>query len=392
MIPKPITKDFPKDKLRLLFREADEILILQPQKMGDAIMTENFSAGVRKTLGFFAQYPVLDEKQKSCKLILCTAFPEIFVHNPDFDGIISHEEYLSYLKNHLRNKNNLLVIDFSNDPANKIFFEFDRMIKWPVKQRPYFSQITFNWQNLPQGKGEENSIASRYLLLMEQIAEREFFPKPRFPKVYLPKDASAIYQKIVKKYELDPSKYKQVSVLTHQTNPVTELEEEKLFELIELLSKKKRGLEINIIVDPRSKDQKWTKSLQERLLKLQGFSLFRSKKFHIISLNLPELAVFLSKQKLVIGTDSGIVHLSNAVGVKTISLRGPKSRHLISNYRWDDAIYPDIKRCEFLKKSDTWQGKGYIAPCYNEGKCLKDVHCLATIDLEKIIRKVRERL
>lgn len=388
MLTNSMMTDFPKNRLKFLFLEAKQIVIIQPPQMGLAIMTENFSAGARKALLKFSG----NQSRDIPKLIVCTAFPDIFRHDPSLDMVIDYPQYSDFLKKQRIFKQNLLVIDLSSDDESKFLFEYDRMLKWPVRQRPFYSQITFHWQNLPQGNGEENSIASRYLTLVEQIFGEPFFSKPRFPKVFLPTDTTEIFSRIITQYSLEPKKYKEVSIF-YPVNLITdELNTEKIILLMELLTKKKRNLEVNLVVDPAICNHQGIKLLTQKMVKKQGFSLIRTKKFNVISLGLKELAVFLSKQRLLIGPNTGLLHLANALGVKTISLGGFKSRHFISNYRWDNPIYPPVDYCIHLKKTDTWKGKGYLAPCYEGIRCDKPEECALKIDSHLIVRKAAEIL
>ena len=387
MITKAIITDFPKEKLKLLFLEADQILIIQPPRLGLSIMTENFTMAVKKAISSFSN-------TKTPELILCTAFPEIFQNDPNFDSIITHEKYREFLEERKLSKRNLLVIDLTNDDHNKFLFEYDRMLKWPVKQRPYYSQINFHWQNLPIGKGEENTISSRYLILLEQIFEKTLFVKPRFPKVYLPTNFEEKYKKIVSHYNLIPEKCREVSILYLTDNSLKKIQDDWIQSFIEKLTKKKHNLEINIVLHPTDINIKkeWVGKLREKILKKQGFSLWRKKKLNFVDFNLSDLMVFMSKQQLTIGVNSGVLHLANALSTKTISLQGPKSRHFISNYRWDNPIYPVSDNCPYLNKTNTWKGKGFLTPCYYEGKCKKKRNCISAISIDKVLEKAFEIL
>ena len=385
MITKAITTDFPKESLKLLFLEADQVLVIQPPRLGLSIMTENFTMAVKKAISSFST-------PKIPKLILCTAFTELFRNDPNFDLVITHEKYREFLREQKLSKKNLFVVDLTNDDHNKFLFEYDRMMKWPIKQRPYYSQVNFHWQNLPTGKGEENTIGSRYLILLEQIFGKNLFVKPRVPKVYLPKNSEEIYSKIVSEYNLNPNKCREISILYLTDNELKKIQEDWLVSLIEKLTKKKHNLEINIILHPNNIDKEWIKGMREKILKKQGFSLWRKKKLNFLSFNLSDLAVFLSKQQLVIGVNSGVLHLTNALGVKTISLQGPKSRHFISNYRWDNSIYPAADNCPYLTKTNTWKGKGLLTTCYYEGKCKKERNCISEISVDKVVEKAIEIL
>ena len=374
-----ITNDFPKEKLKLLFYEASHIIVLQPPELELAILTDNFAAGLRKAL-------ILKKDTVCPKMILFSAFTEVFRYDESYDEVHSYADYAQYVKEELNKKHNVLVVDLTNDPQQKSLFEFDRMQKWPVKQRPFYSYLAFAWHNLPQGKGKENTIASRYLLLIEEIIGRSLFIKPRFPKIGLPIESESKYQKICQRFELLPKQLLQVGFLVGQNDPET-FPLDLLVMVAELLHQKKRHVEFNFIevleLDKGNKKE----VLNTLFQKYHRFSFFRTLKWHYIPLTLSEAVVFFQRQRLVVGSILSYIHLAGALGVKTVSIRGPRSRHFISNYRWDEAIYPELSVCPYLVKSDTFHGKGYVAPCYNKKKCLQEDPCFSRVKVEKIVEK-----
>lgn len=382
-----IINDFPKNKLKNLFLEADEILVIQPPQLDLSLMTEGFLAGLAQGL----RQKFL-EKLKRPKVILCTLFPDLFQKDSDIDKVIKHQDYVSFLKQHSFQKQNLLVVDLTNDKANKFLFEFDRMVKWPIKQKPFFSQLTFHWENLPQGSKAENSLSNRYLLLIEQIFGKSFFIKPRFPKVSLPSENNHLYLEIVSKCQLEPLKYRQIILWYSGENEVQKINPNKLLEIADSLHKKKRGLEITILIDQKAKHEAWVNPFSEKVRKKKGLGIIFPRRYHVFSLEDNQVFSFLQKQNLIIGPNDSLIQLANALQVKTISLCGPLSRHFISNYRWNNFLYADCKICEYLQKTDTWLGKGYIASCYNKNSCLSKGFCLSQITTEKIVEKALEVL
>lgn len=383
MIPKASICDFPKKNLKNLFLEADTILILQDPDFNLSIMSENFSAAVNE----FLIKKGLREKKI---LMLCTAYKKLFNLNKSFNKIIEHSEYLNFLKKSVKRKQNLLVIDFCNDAKGRFFFEFDRMTKWPVKQRPYFSQITFHWQSLPQGKGERNALSCRYLKLAEEIFQEDIFVKPRFPKSYLPLDSEIRFNTAIQTYDFNLKKLKQVCFYFNRNAETQSLTAQQIFTLIDLLIKKKGNIEINILLEQKDyTDKILIKELKEEIKKRSGFSLLRPRQFHVICFNeLFDLMVFLSKQKIIIGEAGGMINLSNSLGVKSISFQAVYSRSFIVNYRLDNVFYPKTNYCEYLEKTRKWEGKGYISPCNENGKCLKQKPCMQFLDLEAAVKEI----
>lgn len=91
--------------------------------------------------------------------------------------------------------------------------------------------------------------------------------------------------------------------------------------------------------------------------------------------NIIETAYLVSKCKLVIGVDTGVQHIADALGIKTISIFGPTNPYIHGAYSSKATfVYTNIE-CQF---------------CYNTKKylCCDNRRCMNLINVDNIIDKV----
>jgi len=104
----------------------------------------------------------------------------------------------------------------------------------------------------------------------------------------------------------------------------------------------------------------------------------------IITRTLKELAFYISKMDVFVAGDTGPLHMSVALGVKTIGLYGPSSPELVA---------PPNKNAEYI-----WQ-KIACSPCYEPEtvhkreflKC-KDNVCMKNIEVKEVFGKIIYKL
>lgn len=108
--------------------------------------------------------------------------------------------------------------------------------------------------------------------------------------------------------------------------------------------------------------------------------LQKSGKLRIITgLKLPVLAKLLSSSRLTISNDSGVMHMSAAVGTPTIGLFGPTHPSL--------GFSPLGRRCRAVTTNECCSpcSRHGAAPCYRD-----DRYCFTNMSTEIIMKHVRE--
>ncbi len=366
-----VVSDFPINKLKRLFFEADGVLILQPQQLSLSLLSLSFIKGIKAALE--------QNTGRAMPLILCTGYFEFFnkFKGSLFAETYEHRDYLNILKAFQSQKKNLLMVDLTNDSQNKYLFEFGRMTKWPVKQRPFYSQLTFHWENLPQSGGEKSNLKSRYQLLAQEI----------FGDQIITQEVADVYQ-LEKK--LPGSREKQLCIIPASSTTVTRLPENFLLQLLASLEKRK-GLQINMVMSSFAREEAYQKLKLQVLKRKKTILPFKRNTFWH-ELDLAEMVDFLPTQNLVISADLDVLILAQYLGVKTLSIHNAYSRHFNFSPKLDTMIYPESLRCDYLIKTDSQKGKGYVAPCVARGTCLKNDFCFHHLDLEIVNSKITSLL
>lgn len=91
---------------------------------------------------------------------------------------------------------------------------------------------------------------------------------------------------------------------------------------------------------------------------------------------LPEAVGIISRAKLAVGPDTGLMHIAAAVGTPVVSLWGPTSPLRAGPYRFEDLVV---------------QGKAACVPCYRR-RCPIGRICMHSISVEDIADKIRMAL
>lgn len=158
------------------------------------------------------------------------------------------------------------------------------------------------------------------------------------------------------------SQSKKALIVAKASTPVKEWQMENFVQVIEEL--KKRGYEIYFVGLEAEKAYYDAFGADEKTHNLCG------------KLSFDEIAALVKNMDLTVGIDSGFCHLSNALGIKTLTLFGP-----MSVSQWG---LTGENVCNFSLNLS-------CSPCKKPAKCGKNFECMQKIHPEAVLNTLNEK-
>ncbi|MCK4521242.1 MAG: glycosyltransferase family 9 protein [Nanoarchaeota archaeon] len=338
-----------------------KILIINSGYIGDSILS----------------IPLINNLRNCCKdakisLVINPKFIDLWKNNKNIDNIILYDapwirykkgfnikDILTYLKfiKKIRKQRFDLAIDTRGDFRNNLLF----LYLSGAKQRigfGYTGGSYFLTKNVKYKQGIHEVEKNLSLLKAINCPIKETIPELDVKK----QDITKI-KRILAKNKIN----KRIVINPFAGYPSKEWPLEKFAELIDNLIKKYKT---KIIIIGGSNDIQKSESLLQKIQNKDKIINLTGK------LKLMQTAALLSLSDLLIGVDSGPMHMASAVGCKTITLIGPTDYR-----RWGP--YGDKKEHIIIKRNvKCW-------PCGLLYKCDYDKKCMLSITVEDVLEKVR---
>ncbi len=307
----------------------------------------------------------LKEKGYQVDLLVTKRNKGVFENQDFIDNILEFEKIINFLPQKFRKYN--LVIDtepYLNISAILSFVLGKKSIGFRglVRDRIYDYKINYD-SNI--------HTVMNFCNLLKPL-KIEYFPKKLLPVKYKEEDKNKV-EKLLKDYGLMDKEIIGIHCGTAETSPWRSWKEEKFAKLIENLAK----MGFYIILTGTGKEvQK-----NERIKGLISDPLRKKVLNFAGKTNLRELAYLMQKFKYFISNDTGPMHLSAAMGTKTIGLFGPNLPERFAPFGAGNiAIYKAFNLS--------------CSPCINVHKgefkkCKLNGRCMDLIEVEDIFRNIR---
>ncbi len=345
----PICKLF-ENKKRISLSDVKKILVINFGYLGDTLISFPAIESLRNA------YP-----KSRIDLLINPKFKDIWKYNYDYDNLIEYDvpwirygfklclkDIINYFKKikKIKKEKYDMVIDLRGDLRNIFLLVYKS--KAPIRAGygitggDYLLTNSIKFPNLHE---VENNLALSKSLGGKKSEYELEIGKEEFKKI------ESLLNSIEKEI---------IIILPSAGYPTKEWEIEKWIELVDKLNSK-----YQIILAGAKGDKNISSILKYA----------KTKPIEFTGKSLNEVGALMTKSKLVIGCDSGGMHLASIVGAKTIELMGPTDIN-----RWKA-----YKNCTVISKYESCSPCGLYNTCNQKLKR----KCMKKIKVQEILNEVR---
>jgi ADP-heptose:LPS heptosyltransferase len=302
-------------------KSADRILIIRLSAVGDVINTIPALSALRKAFPKSYIAWVVEDKAK-----------DIIEDNPDLDDIFIFKKKL-WWQNYkmLRSKRFDVVLDFQGNLKGAFHCIISGARIRIGFARGFCKELNYLFSNIHiKPDGFRINRVKKYLSLLRPLGITN--PKVEYKVIILPETKEKIENFLLfNKYE--KGKYVAIHPGTSRHGVLKRWSLDKYSKLAELVMQK-LGLGVLLTWGPDER-----KLVEAITFRMQAKPLISSKT------SLKELAVLIKNACCFVGSDSGPLHLANAIGVPCVGLYGPKDPSIYAPYgKGHRIIYKDMDK------------------------------------------------